>query len=981
MHGSRITDALGKAIDGPFEKLLQVDEFGEIGQLVKLAVNATSAGLMKKHLKSGFGVTVGRETADLLSDIGTDITMAYTSSEINLSERWWSVFFDDNVFYKDLLSAELYTKDVLSLLEYITYSFHRNPSSVEEHSPLPLPPTNPYTAFYTIHSAQKGCSIGPCVDGYAALRNVPQSVLKRHYIATVVDSAGDAENAFDWAWNWRKGETRNILEAVFPNDKENVQRKDAVRRFRDAYRFLSDPVARKSYNAFVDRVGSLDGSAVGDSGYSSIEVPYEYTGTADAEWMKKGVRIPTPKPKTLNGRYSVPQGFDGLREFSLGGHSAINTGITFTFPENYTQFKNKFVIRDTTQCAVPKVERAVGAESYCFFYTHPKDNRGRCIRDQEVEIERRQCADPIASLQSFCSYEIDCGPGADTRDGSDEKSCRDTDFDRSYRDVRSFECPIVESHVVDPDHEEYYGRYTCGVYSRLIPAATERYCPAYQTLSAKGRLLRQLETFKKLRKIYDATLAAHTHLVGSADQYIGPSSRFGERISSYRNTILFNTSEDHSDRFDRWRVVRDATLKQFRDGSMTVYIPLNDGEFDLVDYFDVLSILSNRCFSEIKGLRSISGTDLEEGNYFIDPKYILSTGEGVYVRDYLKTNCDLGTIFQEQALFAVRRENADLSKPLTVYLACGYGFEGQCQQKNSTQESCVFALPVNESDGNVVRYEYTGCQPNARKTPRPISSQPDIISARFSPGANTCTVLLGEDRSGEDLNPYQIQKRRAGYYDVTLDPGEDVVLFPVPRPIDDLIDISSADGRSAGGSIRCTIDAANIASEYVADEDALTQVVTVSEHFQKVSDQSHTFEDIFRKHLSNFRVDAAVDGRAHRIGGALFYLYIWGWYTGYVQMPYYSIQGLLSSPPITIVGSSAEMADISRDNDESLMRYRILASLFADESDTDFDSKNFGFLTPQEARDTYIELYDKRFNSYFGRTLGEFLPLVPRQQY
>lgn len=51
-------------------------------------------------------------------------------------------------------------------------------------------------------------------------------------------------------------------------------------------------------------------------------------------------------------------------------------------------------------------------------------------------------------------------------------------------------------------------------------------------------------------------------------------------------------------------------------------------------------------------------------------------------------------------------------------------------------------------------------------------------------------------------------------------------------------------------------------------------------------------------------------------------------------------------------------------------------------SDVDeFETRNFGFLTPQEALEEYRSSYDSRFNGYLGRALGRFLSLIPGDRY
>ena len=98
-------------------------------------------------------------------------------------------------------------------------------------------------------------------------------------------------------------------------------------------------------------------------------------------------------------------------------------------------------------------------------------------------------------------------------------------------------------------------------------------------------------------------------------------------------------------------------------------------------------------------------------------------------------------------------------------------------------------------------------------------------------------------------------------------------------------------------------------------------------------------------------------------------------------MPYYSIQGLLSNPPVSLSGGSIELLQGVQENKEALQRYLLLASLFADEDDEALETTNFGFLTPQEALDEYRNSHDSRFNGYLGRALGRFITLIPHDRY
>ena len=174
----------------------------------------------------------------------------------------------------------------------------------------------------------------------------------------------------------------------------------------------------------------------------------------------------------------------------------------------------------------------------------------------------------------------------------------------------------------------------------------------------------------------------------------------------------------------------------------------------------------------------------------------------------------------------------------------------------------------------------------------------------------------------------------------------------------------------------------------VKGSDMSTDTVVVSEHV--VADAVQTFHNRVGKALDqvddmssglNLRDPNFVTSRIDKVAHALFYTYAWGWYTLLIEMPYFSIQGLISSPPVSLSGSSIETSLGVQEDREVLQRYILLASLFANEDDEEFETKNFGYLTPQEALEEYTKSYDSRFNGYLGRALGRFITLIPNDRY
>lgn len=167
-------------------------------------------------------------------------------------------------------------------------------------------------------------------------------------------------------------------------------------------------------------------------------------------------------------------------------------------------------------------------------------------------------------------------------------------------------------------------------------------------------------------------------------------------------------------------------------------------------------------------------------------------------------------------------------------------------------------------------------------------------------------------------------------------------------------------------------------SEYgdtFVDTDKLTATVTVSEH-----QGGETLHGRMNNLLS---VNA--DERIKKMEAALYYTYFLGWNTGFIRMPYFSMQDLLSASPYIVPDPEDEGRDVTssalqaRDNNGNLRRYQLLTSLFVDESDDRFTAEHFGFLTPDEARGRYRDSHKSRSDAYFGRALGVFLQELPPQ--
>ncbi len=834
VSGSRITDAVGKALDGPFDRLLQVDEFGEIGQLVKLAVNATSAGLMKRYLKDGFGVTVGRETADILTDISNSSSSSspYGSLSIGLGGMWWSAFFQDNGFYRDrLVSADLYLTDVFTLLQYLNFSFY--PSAHEDAGAFP--PTTPYNDFYTVHNDQTqiSCTLfGPCKEGYPFFKNKSQDVLHSHFDYHIRNSGANditngghdgrgRENILNPDGKQYGPRRIGVFGSIYPDGdgnepakkaREGMQR-EALERFKNAYRFLSNLAIRQQYHTFVDSLGDLGGFA-GTGNPSAVSL-YKYvsTGGTTYYWKRKFSNL-----HLRPSHYALPKLLQGLQR---------------SFADNFEAHypKDLDLIKDGV------------------FHT------GVC------SFESRSASSPIGS----CEKRRVGGPGSDS----------------ICVPVGSFNGSCEKQRVGGPD-----GDFRCVP----VPGVSSdgRVCDL-------GSLSSNVNAIKVLRDIYDATLIAHIHLVGSVDEYDRDHSQLTDSpVYAYRSAVLFD--KDHSSALERWQLVRDETFKRFRDGTMSVYLPLEEGEVES-EYLDALG-----------------GCPLVAD--------VIRVDHPTTYREYQRTNCILGTVFQDQAYFVVRRRQSGfpelLNKSLDVSLVCGYAHPSVSRDESDVEEE--------------EQYQFAAIEGNLRQ---------------YSP--------------------------------ITLYPNQDAVLFPVPKILP-FFDSGDSDERLLrGDTVRCSIESVAYADGSGAvinvDGDKVTAVVEVSDHYSS----ARTFHSQVSAALKERSVSVIQNERINEIGTALFYVYLWGWYAGFVEMPYYSIQGLLSNPPIGTFGDVGEHAYLTLKNQEMLQRYRLLASLFADESEGRFSAEHFGFLTPPEAEKEYGNSYAGRLDAYFGRVLGGFLQELPPQ--
>ena len=117
----------------------------------------------------------------------------------------------------------------------------------------------------------------------------------------------------------------------------------------------------------------------------------------------------------------------------------------------------------------------------------------------------------------------------------------------------------------------------------------------------------------------------------------------------------------------------------------------------------------------------------------------------------------------------------------------------------------------------------------------------------------------------------------------------------------------------------------------------------------------------------------SLDDRIVQIENSIFFTYLIGHHAGFIKMPMNSMVELQSSSPPADVPINEYMEK----QRSLLLQHETLGSLFAN-SDSMLQTTNFGMRTPNEARVLYREMYEDRFERYFGETLGRFLKLVSK---
>ena len=976
VHGSRISGMLTKALDSQIDSLVAIDEFGEIGQLVKLSIEATSAGLMKRFLKDGLGHRVMRETANILSDIEASVgAPPYGSRDIGLGGMWWSAFFQGNDFYSDLLSAEIYARDAATILQYINRSFYDYPGlSVDK---VPIPPTAPYTTFATTMGSEKGQNYP--IDAYQEYKDLSVFDVRSHYSA-VYDSGKVAEEFLDenyaalgdggegalerflevyalvrtgglaYFWQSKDAWVKDRMATVFDawiggesDERVGYRIYTALRRFNALYPFLTNYTNRLRYNTFTETLGDSvalvdkDLNVVDDGNF--VEFPYvQHGGHADRmSWVKRIVGLPSLSSGTT---LSLPYGLSKLSEYPGVDENTdkdlfLDGTDEFFYPKNYSDLKKGLlgphfqsgVVCDSEEeckkaCSVSAKQRAQpGTEAVCTIamdvlpcnYSKATSPQGCLYNETYNDRAGRKrtrsvsCAKKIESDDRFAFSASSGGGGAACVFVQEKYFCLNPLAESA--DSCQFNKKVLNSRTSSRASARYTTRkVTCsegdisfGYGDSGEPnkqPVLQHYCPAGKYSGRAAEVYEDFANIRAMREIYEATILAHIQLVGLVADYEEGHKQVDSIIHDYRSAIL--SDKGYSGAFEWWKLVRDETFKKFRDGTMAVYVPIdNDNAID----------------ERHKNLLGGCETTNRE---------VVTARFSSFAHRYQETSCFLGTVFQDQAFFVIRRKEfapSELSdKPLTVELACGYADAGN---DSSLEEHLRFA----KTRGNPVIH------------PVPLSA------------------------------------------------NQDAVLFPVPEPSSYFDSSVDADRNLRENEIRCSIVKGTYASgggDAVIDQDMLTAAIEVSNY----RGGDNTFHSKLSEVLKGVGAATSINNRIEKIGAALFHLYVWGWYTGFIEMPYFSIQDLLLSGQPFLVPSDdgpdlQQITAYTGENQETLHRYQLLASLYVDESSDLFDTEHFGFLTPDEARKKYRNYYEDRSKAYFGRVLGNFLRKVPdayRQQ-
>ena len=836
------------------------------------------------------------------------------------------------------------------------------------------------------------------MDGYDFLKDWPQSRLSAHFIS-VFKSSGNQEEEFKSGLFSLDGWVRNVLTHIYGDDDDgkdsSLKQQTLIKKYKDAYRFLRNPTLRSQYNNFVERLPVVEkGYRLyrGMTGRSIIRYvidPKCRDSSSNNELGKTegyyvlfgsaGGTIVSINADNLDIKFSVPTedgvlGWETIIDYDWSGSFTLNqtfAGLNEVFKgvPKVTVEKHKDTVRVVKGGEGSGIEEIAVKLKLDATVSPGTSDDPETTEDEGTDANGQVSVDTKAEGGGQASKDEIVLCGFEKQPKIDKNFFVATDWLKGVGDTK-YEMPLSATSFSpisdDPDNlpfllralrkpgsgffpEELVYPYhydtlciylfgksctdkvkaeerkahctvctvtggknerTCNPYECQLPGAkTKEECKFAYTSddgieleimcldegnneSVDGEIKKvyfhpgfadflqgththprgQAAAMAGLREIYEATLLAHIELVGSEDEYSdGGFTQVHPKAGKYRNDTL-RGRERRSDAFYAWKMVRDATLDKFRDGTMSAYaLKRVDGTVDI----SVLEYLGQKsCYRDTTG---------DFGRY-------------------AKLTCVLGTVFQDDAVFIVSRKYGDSSKPLVVDLACGHVEDSKSS----------FALVDNDPD---------------------VRHVPVILES----GVNEVTVNVPPTLSFFDLG------------------GEDQL----------------------GNYMRCEITRVVIDKYIVdaADEDAFVGFVEVSRSPANGSTFAAVVEKAMDKHDVPFGEESV--NRVGIIKDAIMYTYLWGHYAGFIRMPRSSIRDLISSPLVGLVGGEVEALRVIEKNEYDLQQYRLLSSLFSFPGDDRFDTENFGFLIPEEARDEYSRRYDKRFEQHQGVALGNFLFKVP----
>ena len=1011
------------ATGAPLERLKTIDEIGELGDLLKVVLDSTLVGLMRKSVEYGFGTKVARDTALDLRKLDAAGSVSGRSRPggiygeagahtVSLGRHWWAPFFDDNVFYSDIVNAEMYAVDSKNLFDFIAASFYQEPQPLNDDA-IPMPPMSLYTSFHALEDDRgtRGVCVPQttsrslkkeevCTHGYEFWKNNTHQEFSKHY------RSFDEEDPI--AKNKQKeiSGVNSILQGIGYNEEkgDGETKRAAIRnRFKDAYRFLSSPIVRSEYNSFVDLIISRTGVNKDRGGL--IEQAYVGGGEGTITTITKKAVCTAKKIKSHVCGANDPDIHEPIENIVFGGD-----GRLFVLEDGASAVTTEIFVNEDLDVIIThegKGEETVISHDWSgeFFtdrmfsdgpiYDELRYKSGRCqwisdIGDPfkvGVTVTKRGDSVSFTGLHrgkdlgelGHCKFEFEkdeSGVGIiqwqKPMGGFVNESSRcDGNFLVGGLGVR---VNLPADKIDFPGHWEnlsssVFGKgsaQTCETRSESVS-----YCE-YTDYSVRER--DEFSGFDDFEEEYERGSSSDT--LGGRD---GSGFTVTQRCTP-KNATLGNcmTQRGRCDEIEGGKIVQV-------DETTTVCAP------DYAEYSNAVWV--NARLTAMKALRDIYESTLLAHIELVgsEEEYTGFVSVENYIRDYRDT-----VLKESEREYSSAREAWEIVRDETlkkirdgtasVYLHSDGSDVYPLTKKPAADHEEFIALhnaPLNicsssgESFGKG-KYLGTTCELGViheNDAYFVVRRKQGVYSERLKVDVLCGNVGGGIGGAGSLKRSGNVRK-----YEVDLLSGQNEVSFAVPaRPP------FESSGASPDGFVRCEIDKVfvsgandDVSGEYVSPEraSAYVQVSQKNDHRYTLN----TFANLVQAVMSTYDVPTSkssrlVGERRCRIGDGILYTYLWGHYAGFINMPITSIQNLVSVP--------AFAGDQDRQNQVDLQRYQFLNLLFSYPGSDTFNTESFGLIPPKDARDEYERNYGDRFNNHLGTSLGNFLRKIPvnYQQY